>query len=69
MEDLKEELEMYKDLYYTCKDRLVEERELLKKVLELSYRIKWAEDEKKIWLEVENLVKTFKWFSFLISWD
>ena len=59
MEDLKEELEMYKDLYYTCKDRLVEERELLKKVLELSYRIKWAEDEKKIWLEVENLVKTF----------
>lgn len=60
MEDLKEELEMYKDLYYTCKDRLVEERELLKKVLELSYRIKWAEDEKKIWLEVENLVKTFK---------
>lgn len=60
MEDLKEELEMYRDLYYTCKDRLVEERELLKKVLELSYRIKWAEDEKKVWLEVENLVKTFK---------
>ena len=60
MEDSKEELEMCRDLYYTCKDRLVEERELLKKVLELSYRIKWAEDEKKIWLEVENLVKTFK---------
>ena len=60
MEDLKEELEMYRDLYYTCKDKLVEERELLKKLLELSYRIKWAEDEKKIWLEVENLVKTFK---------
>lgn len=60
MEDLKEELEMYRDLYYTCKDKLVEERELLKKLLELSYRIKWTEDEKKVWLEAENLVKTFK---------
>lgn len=60
MEDLKEELEMYRDLYYTCKDKLVEERELLKRLLELSYRIKWAEDEKKVWLEAESLVKTFR---------
>jgi len=58
MEDLKEELEMYRELYYSCKDKLVEERELMKKLLNLSYRIKWADDEKKVWLETENLVKT-----------
>ena len=60
MEDLKEELEQYKELYYSCKDKLVEERELMKKLLDLSYRIKLTKDEKKVWLEVENLVKTFK---------
>lgn len=55
-----EKLEMYRDLYYSCKDKLAEERDLLKNLLNLSYRVKWSEDEKKIWLEAESLVKTFK---------
>jgi len=60
MEDLKEELEMYKDLYYSCKDKLNEEREVMKDLLEISYRIRWSPDETKIWVKAEDLVKTFK---------
>jgi len=60
MSEIKEELEMYRELYYFCKDKLVEERELMKKLLDISYRIKWADDEKKVWLEVETYLKTFK---------
>ena len=67
MDEFKEELEMYRGLYYSCKDKLAKEREVMKKLLELSYRIKWAEDEKKVWIEAENVVKTFKWFRFFNS--
>lgn len=55
-----EQLEMYKELYYSCKDKLKEERELLEELLEISYRIRWSPDETKIWVKAENLVKTFK---------
>lgn len=59
MDETKEELELYKDLYYSCKDKLLQEREILKEILEISYRIRWSPDERKVWLKVENLVKTF----------
>lgn len=59
LKETREELEMYRNLYYSCKDKLKKEREMLGRLLEISRRIKWSPYETAVWFEAEKLAKTF----------